>query len=163
MTLLELGHIAKAHGLNGEVTVVLTTDRAERTEPGAVWHLDAGPVTVTAIRPFQQRWIATLDGVTTREDADALRGQAVRGAPIEDPEALWVHHLVGATVCTPDGREWGTVATVLANPAADLLELDDGTLVPVSFVTDASSLPERVEVDPPEGLLPEAGAGDQGG
>jgi hypothetical protein len=46
---------------------------------------------------------------------------------------------------------------VLANPADDLLELEDGTLVPVGFVTDASALPEQVVADPPEGLL-----GDEG-
>jgi hypothetical protein len=43
--------------------------------------------------------------------------------------------------------------SVVDNPADDLLELDDGTLVPVRFVTDQSDLPERVVVDPPVGLL----------
>ena len=33
------------------------------------------------------------------------------------------------------------------------LELADGTLIPVGFVTDQSGLPERLVVDPPEGLL----------
>lgn len=153
MTLLEIGRIGKAHGLRGEVTVVITSDRPERTAPGAVWHLDAGPVTVEAIRPFQQRWIAVLSGIRTREQADAVRGQVVRAEAVEDPDALWVHELVGATVATPDGRSWGTVVAVLDNPADDLLELEDGSLVPVGFVTDASGLPERVVVDPPEGLL----------
>lgn len=153
MTLLEIGRIGKAHGLRGEVTVVITSDRPERTAPGAVWHLDAGPVTVEAIRPFQQRWIAVLSGIRTREQADAVRGQLVRAEAVEDPDALWVHELVGATVATPDGRSWGTVVAVLDNPADDLLELEDGSLVPVGFVTDASGLPERVVVDPPEGLL----------
>ncbi len=108
---------------------------------------------MTAIRPFQKRWIASLDGVTTREAADALRGQVIHGEPIEDPEALWVHEVVGAEVATPDGKTWGCVSAVLANPADDLLELDDGTLVPAGFVIDSSGLPDRVVVDPPDGLL----------
>lgn len=153
MTLLELGRIGKAHGLKGEVTALITSDRPERTEPGAVWILDDGPITVRSVRPLQQRWIVALDGVDTREAADALRGQVVRGEAIEDPDALWVHELVGAEVATPDGRTWGRVATVVSNPADDLLELDDGTLVPAGFVTDASGLPTRLVVDPPEGLL----------
>ncbi|MCU1498815.1 MAG: rRNA processing protein RimM [Acidimicrobiales bacterium] len=151
--LLEIGRIGKAHGLKGEVTVLITSDRPERTAPGAVWHLASGPVTVTAIRPFQQRWIALLAGTTTREAAEALSGEVVYGEAIDDPDALWVHELIGATVATPDGHEWGEVVAILANPADDLLELADGTLVPAGFVTDASGLPDRVVVDPPEGLL----------
>ncbi|HEX2578294.1 MAG TPA: ribosome maturation factor RimM [Aquihabitans sp.] len=153
MTLLEIGRVGKAHGLRGEVTAVITSDRPERTAPGAVWHLDGGPVTVEAIRPFQQRWIAVLSGVSTREAAEALSGQVIRGEAIDDPDALWVHDLVGAEVRTPDGRSWGRVVTVLSNPADDLLELDDGTLVPVGFVTDETGLPGHLVVDPPEGLL----------
>lgn len=151
--LLEVGRIGKAHGLRGEVTAVITSDRPERTSPGAVWILDDGPRTVLAIRPHQQRWIAQLEGVSTREGAEALRGKVISAEGIEDPDALWVHDLVGATVTTPDGRSWGSVVAVLDNPADDLLELDDGTLIPVGFVCDQSGLPESLVVDPPEGLL----------
>lgn len=153
MTLLEIGRIGKSHGLRGEVSAALTSDRAERVATGAVWHLDDGAFTVEAARPHQQRWIVKLSGVDGREAADALRGQVVRAEAIEDPDALWVHDLVGAEVATPDGRTWGRVAAILANPADDLLELEDGSLVPAGFVTDDSRLPDRVVVDPPEGLL----------
>ena len=70
-------------------------------------------------------------------------GKSLRAEPLDDPEALWVHDLVGAEVATPDGRTWGRVVGVLANPAHDLLELDSGTLVPVVFVIDEARLPER--------------------
>jgi 16S rRNA processing protein RimM len=123
-----------------------------------VWFLDAGPITVRSARPHQQRWIAVLEGVTTREQAEALRGQVIRAERMHDPDALWVHELVGAEVRTPDGRAWGRVAAVVSNPAHDLLELDDGTLVPEVFVTDASGLPAVVVVDPPEGILGDAEA-----
>jgi 16S rRNA processing protein RimM len=151
--MLEIGRVGKPHGLKGELLVSITSDRPERTAPGAVWFLDAGPVTVEAIQPYQHRFLVRLAGVSGREAAEALNGQIVRAEPIEDPDALWVHELVGATVATPDGRTWGRVTAVLANPADDLLELEDGSLVPVGFVTDGSGLPERVVVDPPQGLL----------
>lgn len=154
--LLEIGRIGKAHGLRGEVSAVVTSDRPERTAVGARWILDAGEFTVRAIRPHQQRWIVALDGVTSREDAEALRGSVVRAEAIDDPDALWVHELVGAEVHTPDGAAWGPVVAVVDNPADDLLELADGTLVPVRFVVDSSALPDRLVVDPPEGLLGEA-------
>ncbi len=154
MTLLEIGRIGKAHGLRGEITAHLTSDRPERTAPGAVWHLDDGPRTIVTAREHSGRWIVALSGVAGREAAEALRGQVIYGEPIDDPDALWVHELVGATVATPDGRTWGEVAAVLANPADDLLELADGTLIPCAFVVDDTELPERLVIDPPDGLLP---------
>ena len=164
--MLEIGRVGKPHGLQGDVVVSITSDRPERTAPGAVWFVDAGPVTVESIRPHQQRWVVHLAGFTSREDAQEINGQLVRAEPIDDPDALWVHELVGATVATPDGRTWGSVVAVVANPADDLLELDDGSLVPVGFVTDASGLPDRVVVDPPVGLLGDDdgddGEGDDG-
>ncbi|MFN8018550.1 MAG: ribosome maturation factor RimM [Acidimicrobiales bacterium] len=151
---LEIGRLGKAHGLKGEITAVITSDRPERTAPGAVWFAGPDRFVVEAIRPFQQRWIVSLEGVRGREAAEALTGRVLTAEPIDDPDALWVHELVGAEVRTPDGRSWGEVVAVLANPANDLLELDDGTLVPEVFVADASGLPEVVVVDPPAGLLP---------
>lgn len=153
MDLLEIGRVGKAHGLKGEVTAVITSDRPERTAPGAVWFLRGERHVVAAIRPFQEKWIAHLEGCTDRNQADALVGAVIEAEPIDDPDALWVHELVGATVETPDGTGWGTVVAVLSNPANDLLELDDGTLIPEVFVVDHSGLPARVVVDPPEGLL----------
>jgi 16S rRNA processing protein RimM len=76
----------------------------------------------------------------------------LRAPALEDADALWVHELVGATVVRAgDGAEVGRVRAVVANPASDLLELEDGTLVPVRFVVSAGD--GRVEVDPPPGLL----------
>lgn len=153
MTLLEIGRIAKAHGLRGEVMATVSSDRPERVRAGAIWYVAGRPLTVEAIRPHQQRWIVSLSGVESREAADALRTLVVHGEPIADDDALWAHDLVGAEVATPDGRTWGHVVAVVANPADDLLELDDGTLVPAGFVVDESGLPDRLVVEPPEGLL----------
>ncbi|MDQ6697592.1 MAG: ribosome maturation factor RimM [Actinomycetota bacterium] len=153
MDLLDVGRIDKPHGLRGEVIVSLTTDRAERVRPGAVLHAMAGPLTVESSRPHQRRFIVRFGGVDTREAAEALHGQALRAEPLEDPDALWVHDLVGAQVVTKDARTWGRVVAVLANPAHDLLELESGVLVPVVFVIDDTGLPDRLVIDPPAGLL----------
>ena len=45
----------------------------------------------------------------------------------------------------------GTCVAVVANPAADLIELDGGALVPVTFVVDHA--PGVLTVDPPDGLF----------
>lgn len=149
--LLEVGRIARAHGLRGEVVVELTTDRHERLAPGSVLVGDGGELVVQAARRHHDRWIVVFGGCTTREQADELRGTTLRAAAIDDPDELWVHDLVGAEVVTVGGDAVGRCVSVVANPAADLLELDSGALVPVVFVVDRA--PGRVTVDPPDGLF----------
>jgi 16S rRNA processing protein RimM len=149
--LLEVGHISKAHGVRGEVIVVLITDRAERVAPGSVLQTDRGPLAVRASRPSRDRWIVAFEGFHDRDGADALRGTVLRAEPIEDPDEWWVHELIGAKVVTVAGVPAGVVASVQANPASDLLVLDGGALVPVVFVVEHR--PGHVVIDPPEGLL----------
>ena len=130
----------------------LTTDRVERLAPGAVLASDAGELTVVAARSHQHRWIVAFEGHTTREAAERLRGVTLRAEPLDGgPDELWAHVLVGCDVVTASGAPVGRCVAVVANPAADLLELDTGALVPVVFVVDRG--PGLVTIDPPEGLL----------
>ena len=150
--LLEVGRITKAHGLRGEVIVFLVSDREERVQRGSVLESDRGPLTVAASRRHQDRWIVTFEGVSTREGAEALRGVVLRAAPLPGGDELWVHELIGCTVRTPDGIDRGIVESVMDNPAADLLVLDTGALVPVVFVVGTPS-DGVVQVDTPDGLF----------
>jgi 16S rRNA processing protein RimM len=165
--LVEVGRIARPHGLRGEVVVELITDRDERMAPGARLHSDAGELVVASSRPqhgthsqsgsgtgrqTRQRWVVLFEDHVTRDAADQLRGMTLRAEPIDDPDELWAHDLVGAEVVLHDSREAvGRCVAIVANPASDLLELDTGPLIPVVFVTGHS--PGQIVVDPPEGLL----------
>jgi 16S rRNA processing protein RimM len=154
--MLVVGRITRAHGLRGEVVVDLLGE-AVRLAAGSVLQTDGGPVTVVSARPHQDRWVVVLDGVSTRESAEALRGTELRAEPIEVPDALWLHDLLGATVVDTAGEVLGTIEAVLPNPANDLLQLDGGALVPVTFVVGwdegAAAGGRRLVVDPPAGLL----------
>jgi 16S rRNA processing protein RimM len=152
--LLEIGHIRKAHGLRGEVSVELGTDRLERIEPGARWYVRGGWLTVASARPNQDRWLVTLAEVDDRTAAQRYTNTTIYAEPIDDPDALWVHELIGARVVGVDGTEHGRCVSVVANPASDLIELDGGALVPVAFVTDHGD--DVVTIDPPPGLFDEA-------
>ncbi len=146
-----MGRVVKPHGLRGEVIVELVTNRTDRLAVGSVLSSPAGDLEVVRSSRHQGRWIVAFKGVVDRNGAEPLRGVVVSAPPLEDPDALWVHELVGAEVVTGDGRGHGTVVEVEANPASDLMVLDDGRLVPLRFVI--SRQPGRVVVDPPEGLL----------
>jgi 16S rRNA processing protein RimM len=152
--LLQVGRIDKPHGLKGEVVVTLTTTEAARVAVGSVLVVGDRPMAVVASKPLQHRWIVAFEGVGRREEAEALAGAVLRAEPLEDddPEALWVHELVGAAVVEADGTERGVVEAVQDNPASDLLVLDSGALVPLRFVTgrDADG---RVVVEVPAGLF----------
>ncbi|MBW8826294.1 MAG: 16S rRNA processing protein RimM [Acidobacteria bacterium] len=149
--LLEVGRITKPHGIRGEVIVHLLTDYTERVAPGAVLQTPRGPLTIVASRPHQGQWIVQVEGVADRNGAEALRGTVLRAEPLDDPDALWVHQLIGMTVQAVDGTDIGRITAVEANPASDLLVLDDGHLVPLTFyVSHADGV---VVVDPPAGLL----------
>lgn len=143
--------MVKPHGLRGEVVVELFTNRSERMDPGTVLSAPGRSLTIERSSPHLGRWIVTFEGVLSREDADALRGTVLSAEPLDDPDELWVHELIGAEVVGTDDRSYGAVTAVEANPASDLLVLEGGGLVPLRFVV--SSGDGRIVIDPPEGLL----------
>ena len=152
---LDVGTVVRAHGLRGQVIVALTTNRPERHEVGAVLHAGGRPLRITAAAPAPagsgaHRWLVSFAGIATREAADALRGATLSADALDDPDAMWVHELIGSRVVEADGTDRGVVVDVEANPASDLLVLDSGALVPLTFVTGHGAGQVRVEV--PEGL-----------
>jgi len=83
------------------------------------------------------RPLLRLTGVASRESAAALRGESLMvDAALAEDEWL-ARDLVGCAV-----KGLGQVARVLEGPSCDLLELEDGTLVPL--VGDAV---RRVDTD----------------
>ena len=150
--LLHVGRVDKPHGLRGEVVVSLTTNRDERVATGSELVLAGGRVlTVVTAVPLGNRWIVQFDGVYTRNDAELISHTDLSAEPIDDPEAIWVHELLGATVVDQDGVDRGQVKEVLANPASDLLVLSGGALVPLRFVVGRDG--GRITVDVPAGLF----------
>ena len=149
--LLEIGTIRRAHGVRGDVLVELASDRAERVADGARWFAGDGWLTVVSARRHQDRWLVTLAELGDRSAAQRFTNTTVYAEPIDDPDEMWAHDLIGAEVVEVSGRSRGTCVAVVANPAADLLELASGALVPVVFVTEQGA--GRIVIDPPLGLF----------
>ena len=147
---LSVGRIGRPHGVRGEVYVDLSTDRTDRLAAGArLWARDRELV-VAASRPANTRWLVTFEGFD-RTLAERFTLAELMADPLDDPEALWVHDLIGSRVVEVSGTERGSCISVVANPAADLLELDSGALVPVTFVVSCAG--GVTTIDPPEGLF----------
>jgi len=157
--------VVRPQGLRGEVVVELGTNREERLAPGS--RLAAGgleqrwlqvvraaplpPARRSVLSGGPRRWRVAFEGFHSREQAEALRGLVLLAPPMGEPGTLWAHELVGAEVRDREGRRLGRVGALEANPASDLLVLEDGGLVPLRFVV--STAPGLVEVDAPPGLL----------
>lgn len=94
-----------------------------------------------------------FEGVEDREAAEALRGLVLTGEPLGSlgEGEWWAHEMIGRQIVDAQGRVWGLVAAVQANPAHDLLVTSEGHLVPVVFVVEVA--PGRVVIDPPAGLF----------
>lgn len=170
---IAVGQIARAHGIRGDVTVVVRTDDPDvRFVPGttlATEPPDRGPLTVAATRWHSGRLIVTFEGVGDRNAAEDLRGTVLvldsAGIPApDDPDEFYDHQLIGLGVVTAAGDTVGEVTDVLHH-GQDLLVVRRGpagpgtktaeTLVPFvsAIVTDVDVAGGGLVIDPPPGLL----------
>ena len=156
---LEIGGIARAHGIRGEV--VVHTHDPDSEILGVVDHVWVGGVqrTVKGARGTPRGWLLQLEGVLTRNDAETLRGLVVEveraAIPLEEGEVL-LADLIGCAVVLLDGRSWGTIAEIEVG-VQDLLVIHDGDMermLPLvdQFVVAIDTVGRVVKVDPPEGL-----------
>ena len=164
--------IARAHGLRGEVGLMLRTDvPEERIVPGAVFTAaTAGgerTLTVASVRSQQDRWYVRFEEVADRTDAESLRGVELpmtvdeEVEAEEDPDAWYPDQLTGLAVRHVDGRELGTVVDVQHYPAQDLLVVRTPQRTRVQLPLVEELVPEVdleagvVIADPPGGLFEE--------
>ena len=162
-----VGRIGRPHGVRGEVTVEVRSDDPDlRFVPGAVLRTDPaerGPITIAGVHWHSGTLLLRLEGVDSREAAEAVRNTElvvpVAELPeIEDPDSYYDHQLVGLTARLPDDAVLGEVTAIL-HEAQDLLvvrRVEGGeVLIPfVSAIVPTVDLAGGfVVVDPPEGLL----------
>lgn len=111
--------------------------------------------------------IARIDGITTKEEADTLRGMelyAQRDQLPSLPDDEFYHtDLIGLVALDTGGVELGRVKAVQSNGAEDLLEiaapgLKDSVLVPFTraIVPTVDLDAGRIILDPPGGLFGDA-------
>lgn len=157
---IEIGGVARAHGIRGEV-VIVTHDPDSETL-GNLETIFVGGIArkILQARDTQRGWLVALEGVVTRNDAEALRGQPVEvdreALELEEGDVL-LDDLVDCEVRLPDGTPWGTIAEIMVGAHQDLLVIHDGEverLLPIidQFVTNIDLEAGVVTVDPPADL-----------
>jgi 16S rRNA processing protein RimM len=133
-----VGRISRAHGVKGEVSVLVLSQVPERFEPGSRLFLDeseARPVSVSAARPHRQRLLVRFEEVGDRDGAEALRGSYLFVPAASAPELpegqFWTHDLIGCEVVTEAGRSLGRIREVIHTAANDVwvAEGEDGEVL----------------------------------
>jgi 16S rRNA processing protein RimM len=156
---IEIGRVARAHGIRGEVAIATHDPASELLDDMAVLWIGGVERRVSSARNTQRGWLVQLEGIATRSDAEALRGLAVevdRAAIALDEDDVLLDDLVGCRVVLSDGTPWGTVAAIDAG-VQDRLVIHDGELerlLPLvdEFVKSIDLETGVVTVDPPDGL-----------
>ena len=151
---LSAGRVGKPHGLDGSFHV---------TRPRPALLTGEIPLSVAGERREVVRRAGTdaevilrLEGCTTREAAEALRGEdlvvAIADAPPLEEGEFWAEELAGLLVFDGD-REVGEVVRMLSYPSCELLEVrrPGGGELLVPMVADAvreiDIAANRVDVD----------------
>jgi 16S rRNA processing protein RimM len=135
-----VGRIARAHGVLGEVAVLVLSEVPGRfADDAVVWTEDGRSLTVASSRPHKDRLLVRFRDVRDRVDAESLQGALLvvpESASPELPEgSWWDHRLQGCAVQTDTDRALGTLREVIHTAANDVWSaVDDAgaeTLIPV--------------------------------
>ena len=159
-----VGSFAGAFGVNGEVRLKsFCADPADIAVYTPLYAEDGRSFPVVVLTgQAANGFIARIEGVRSKEDADALRGQALyadRARLPHLPDDEYYHaDLIGLSVHDTGGTLLGTVKNVLNHGAGDLLEVQVGgetILLPftMAVVPTVDLSAGRIVADPPEGLF----------
>lgn len=137
-TLVEIGKVARAHGLRGEVRIQLHWEGSDTLDRVSSLVLERRgkekrEYRVRSRRRANRAYLVLLEGVEDRDGAEALRGATVsvpRSAlPPPGEGEFYLSDLVGAEVRGPDGRI-GEIVEIRVHPTTDtaVIRLTDGKL-----------------------------------
>lgn len=135
-----VGRITRAHGVAGEVAVLVLSEVADRFADGAVVYLEDGRrLTVSAARQHRDRLLVRFEEIADRSAAEAIARHDLVVPTSMSPDlpegSWWDHDLVGSEVVTQTGRRLGALRDVIHTRANDVWSAvdEDGseTLIPV--------------------------------
>ena len=165
-----VGAIAGAYGVRGEVRLKSFCAMPEDIGGYSPLQSEGGQsFDVTITRPIKNGLAARLSGVTTKEQADALKGQRLfvprDRLPALGDDEFYHADLIGLDVVDTGGTTLGRITAIHDHGAGDLLEIaGPGIRGTVMLPFTRAAVPtvdlaaRRVVTDPPEGIFP--GTGD---
>ena len=144
--IIALGHIAGAHGIKGWVQVHSHTEPREAILDYRPWLLgtDWRPVLPLEGARLGKKVIARLDGVSNREQAEALAGLGIgiERSQLPDPgeDRFYWADLIGLKVVLANGESLGTIREMIATGANDVMVVAGGRERLIPFIKDLTVL-----------------------
>lgn len=158
-----IGHIGAPYGVKGWVRVVSYTDPPENLmgyRPWLVQPSGADPgawrsIECSAVKSHGSGFIATFEGVTDRDQAQALTGCRIgvdaEALPAVDDNEFYWRDLIGQTVVNQRGEVLGCVDRLIETGARDVLVINglQEVLIPFvdQFVTEVDLDKRVIRVD----------------
>jgi len=164
---VEIGYVARAHGIRGELRVVTHDPESTALDDLDSIFVGGHVFALSSARPTRGAWLVKLAEVGDRNRAEGLKGLAVEvlrdDLELDEGEVL-LAELVGCRAVLESGEPWGEIVAVETG-AQDRLVIHRGdveVLLPVvdALVLDVDLEGGEVTVAPPEGL-PETPIGRQ--
>jgi 16S rRNA processing protein RimM len=161
-----VGAIGGSFGVQGEVRLKSFCADPQAIADYTPLYTEDGRVFAQVVLTGQLKngFTARLDGVVTKEDADALRNISIYAERTKMPslpdDEYYYADLIGLTVLDTGGTTLGTVKNVMDHGAGDLLELivpgqSETILLPFTqaAVPTVDLAAKRIIADPPDGLF----------
>jgi len=155
---VDVGYVARAHGIKGALRIRTSTDLSSL----ATIELGERSCRVVHAQRDKDDWLVTIEGVTDRNAAEALRGTPVRvdrdSITVADDELL-VSDLIGCRVVDASGQLLGEVSGSFDSGAHEILEVKRANgkefMLPLvdAIVTNVDLATRTVTCDPPPGLV----------
>lgn len=129
---LRVGVISSTHGVRGEVKVFPTTDDINRFNGLKEVYLDTGsdriPMEIEQVKFFKNMVILKFKGFDSINEIEKYKGKdllvsrdkAIKLAPDEN----FIVDLIGLSVVTDEGEEFGTVTDILQTAANDVYVIE---------------------------------------
>ena len=153
-TLVHVATIVAAHGIKGEVKVKsFTADPKAFTSYGPLQNAEGLVFEISKVRPQKDEFLCTLRNVSDRNAAEALRGTELFVArdrlPAPAAGEIYLSDVQGKQAVAGD-QKLGRITGFQNFGAGELMELEGGMLIPVSFI---GSVADVVTLNLPDGYL----------
>ena len=163
MEKIKIGKIVNVVGLKGEVKLYNYADGSDIYETVPAVFMEDKLLKIEKVREQKNVVILKLEGIDSREMAEAARGKELYITEEDLPQLpsgqFYVRDLIGMTVKEEDGSILGELTDVIQNTAQDIFEVarEDGKTVLIpkvdEFVLDIDGDNRVITVRLMEGML----------
>ncbi|MEE9542276.1 MAG: ribosome maturation factor RimM [Thermodesulfobacteriota bacterium] len=137
METILIGKIVGVHAIKGELKLLtygeidwLVGESVFLTKKGEKPASQVAPCKILSMRPHKGKgvWLATLEGISTIDEAEPLKGMDLYVdkalLPEPAPNEYYLKDILGISVFTEDGKELGRLTEIISTGANDVYQVE---------------------------------------